>query len=53
MHQLGAAETKLLYTLHWIFLSAADECSDAEVEKRGEKKQKQRYIFSVPTISVS
>jgi hypothetical protein len=23
---LGSAETKLLYTLHWILLDAADEC---------------------------
>ena len=24
---LGTAETKLLYTLHWVILDAADECS--------------------------
>lgn len=53
MHQLGAAETKLLYTLHWIFLSAADECSDSDIEDRADKKHKQPYLFSIPTISVS
>ncbi|KAF8566486.1 hypothetical protein P879_03695 [Paragonimus westermani] len=30
--QFSQAETKLLYTLHWILLDAASECEDAELE---------------------
>ena len=30
---LGSAETKLLYTLHWVLLDAMDECSLEEKEK--------------------
>lgn len=51
MHQLGAAEVKLLYTLQWIFLQAADECDD-EYEPESTNKQKQQYLFSVPTLTV-
>lgn len=51
MHQLGAAEVKLLYTLQWIFLHAADECDD-ENECETTNKQKQQYLFSVPTLTV-
>lgn len=52
MHQLAAAEVKLLYTLQWIFLLAADECDDAETDPKHDKKQKKTYLFSVPTITV-
>lgn len=51
MHQLGAAEVKLLYTLQWLFLQAADECDD-ENEIETKTKQKQQYLFSVPTLTV-
>lgn len=51
MHQLGAAEVKLLYTLQWIFLQAADECDD-ECDIESTQKQKQQYLFSVPTLTV-
>lgn len=52
MQNLGAAETKLLYTLHWILLFAAEECADGE---DGVKKDLNTYdyLFSLPTISVS
>lgn len=53
MHQLGAAETKLLYTLHWIFLSAADECIDADQDRKALKLQRKHFIFSIPTITVN
>ena len=51
MQNLGAAETKLLYTLHWIFLFAAEECADNEEGKK--EMNPYDYLFSIPTISVS
>lgn len=52
LQNLGAAETKLLYTLHWILLFAAEECADAEDGSR-EVMRPDEYLFSIPTISVS
>lgn len=52
MQALGAAETKLLYTLHWILLFAAEECADGEDGKK-ELMNPYDYLFSIPTISVS
>lgn len=49
---LGAAETKLLYTLHWIVLDAAEECADADHEKGMGKEAHFPYHFSIPTIQV-
>ncbi|CAL4094797.1 unnamed protein product, partial [Meganyctiphanes norvegica] len=49
---LGAAETKLLYTLHWIVLDAAEECADADAEKGLPKTCQFYYLFSVQTIQV-
>ncbi|XP_042889771.1 protein unc-80 homolog isoform X4 [Penaeus japonicus] len=49
---LGAAETKLLYTLHWIVLDAAEECADADHEKGINKGASFSYNFSVTTIQV-
>nr|XP_027221615.1 protein unc-80 homolog [Penaeus vannamei] len=49
---LGAAETKLLYTLHWIVLDAAEECADADHEKGLNKGSTLTYNFSVTTIQV-
>jgi hypothetical protein len=51
LQNLGAAETKLLYTLHWILLFAADECADNEDGKKDLNPYD--YLFSIPTISVS
>ena len=33
IYNLGSAETKLLYTLHWILLDAMDECCLEEQER--------------------
>lgn len=40
--QFSPAETKLLYTLHWILLDAASECEDAEIEG-SQGKSKSRF----------
>jgi protein unc-80 len=52
LQNLGAAETKLLYTLHWILLFAADECNDNEDGSKKELMNPYDYLFSIPTISV-
>ncbi|XP_071534011.1 protein unc-80 homolog isoform X8 [Panulirus ornatus] len=49
---LGAAETKLLYTLHWIVLDAAEECADSDHEKGFTKGASLPYYFSIATIQV-
>ncbi|KAK4883609.1 hypothetical protein RN001_006928 [Aquatica leii] len=49
---LGAVETKLLYTLHWIILDAAEECADADFEKGNYQSSSFYYLFSIPTISL-
>lgn len=49
---LGAVETKLLYTMHWIILDAAEECADADYEMGIYHSTAFYYLFSVPTISV-
>jgi hypothetical protein len=53
LQNLGAAETKLLYTLHWIILDAAEECADADYEKGIYHASPFYYLFSIPAISVS
>lgn len=51
---LGAAETKLLYTLHWIILDAAEECVDSDHERvAGREGGGVTYHFSVATIQVT
>lgn len=55
LQSLGQAETKLLYTLHWIMLFASDECAEENPEEGAKKatgKCHQNYLFSVPAISV-
>ncbi|KAF5401893.1 hypothetical protein PHET_04962 [Paragonimus heterotremus] len=42
--QFTQAETKLLYTLHWILLDAASECEDAELEG---------ITHRIPTLDIS
>ena len=49
--KLGAAETKLLYTLHWIILDAAEECADAEFEQ-GIHRPFDFYLLNITTIEV-
>lgn len=51
LQQLGTAETKLLYTLHWILLFASEECADEEMDVK-KINEKHPYLFSIPTISV-
>ena len=48
---LGSAETKLLYTLHWILLDAMDECCLEDAEKG--KKTDQDFNFPISSITVS
>lgn len=52
LQSLGALETKLLYTLHWILLDAAEECADTEYEKDLYHFSHFHYLFSIPTITV-
>ncbi|KAH7962698.1 hypothetical protein HPB52_017554 [Rhipicephalus sanguineus] len=52
LEKLGAAETKLLYTLHWILLDAAEECTDAEHSQTGQLPDKSQYIFPITVIQV-
>ncbi|KAM7300742.1 protein unc-80 homolog [Ixodes scapularis] len=49
LEKLGSAETKLLYTLHWILLDAAEECSDAE---HAGGPDPARYVFPISVIQV-
>lgn len=53
MQTLGAVETKLLYTLHWIILDAAEECAGPDYEKGIIHTSPFYYLFSIPTITVS
>lgn len=54
LEKLGAAETKLLYTLHWILLDAAEECTDAEhCRGQGPRPDRAHYIFPITVIQVS
>lgn len=53
MQSLGNVETKLLYTLHWILLDAADECTEADYEGGVFYSNPFHYLFSVPAMTVS
>ncbi|XP_049834730.1 protein unc-80 homolog isoform X4 [Schistocerca gregaria] len=52
LQNLGQAETKLLYTLHWIILDAAEECADADYEKGVYHSSPFYYLFSIPCITL-
>ncbi|XP_071051603.1 protein unc-80 homolog isoform X3 [Onthophagus taurus] len=52
MQALGAVETKLLYTLHWIILDAAEECAEEDFEKGIYHSSPFYYLFSIPTITL-
>ncbi|KAJ9574018.1 hypothetical protein L9F63_008615, partial [Diploptera punctata] len=52
LQNLGAAETKLLYTLHWIILDSAEECADADFENGIYHSSPFYYLFSIPAISL-
>ncbi|KAG5895326.1 hypothetical protein JTB14_000598 [Gonioctena quinquepunctata] len=49
---LGAVETKLLYTLHWIILDAMDECADEDFERGVYHSSPFYYLFSIPTLTL-
>lgn len=49
--KLNAADTKLLYTLHWIILDSSEECIDAELEQNIIKSP-EHYLLPVTTIEV-
>lgn len=51
LQQLGQAETKLLYTLHWILLFASAECADEEADLK-KLNEARSHLFSIPTISL-
>lgn len=53
LQTLGAVETKLLYTLHWIILDAAEECMGPDFEKGIYHSSPFYYLFSIPTITVN
>lgn len=53
--KFDAIETKLLYTLHWMFLDAASECRDAELEKAkvGDRERSSSYyMHDLPCIQL-
>lgn len=50
---LGAAETKLLYTLHWILIDSAEECADADFEKELIAVSPFHYLFPISTVTVN
>ncbi|XP_015837449.1 protein unc-80 homolog isoform X10 [Tribolium castaneum] len=52
IQSLGAVETKLMYTLHWIILDAAEECADSDYEKGIFHSSPFYYLFSIPTITL-
>lgn len=49
---LGSAETKLLYTLHWILLDAADECALAMGNEGKLDSTPFAYLFPITSITV-
>ncbi|KAJ3665619.1 hypothetical protein Zmor_001108 [Zophobas morio] len=52
IQSLGAVETKLMYTLHWILLDAAEECADNDFEKGLFHSSPFFYLFSIPTMTL-
>ncbi|KAK6643812.1 hypothetical protein RUM43_000075 [Polyplax serrata] len=52
LQNLGATESKMLYTLHWILLVAAEECADADRENGIFQTSPFYYLFSVPAITL-
>jgi hypothetical protein len=49
---LGAAETKLLYTLHWVLLDSAEECADMDFERGIRPTSPFHYVFPISAITV-
>jgi hypothetical protein len=49
---LGAAETKLLYTMHWILMNCAEECADADFESRVKHTSSFHFLFPISVVTV-
>jgi len=49
---VGTAASKLLYTLHWTLLDAAEECADADREAGIAPREPFPYIFPLTCIQV-
>ncbi|BES88441.1 unc-80 homolog (Hypothetical protein) [Nesidiocoris tenuis] len=52
LQNLGAAESKLLYILHWIILDAAEECAEADYEKGIYQTNPFFYLFPISSITL-
>ena len=52
LQNVGTAASKLLYTLHWTLLDAAEECSDADREAGIVPREPFPYIFPLTCIQV-
>ncbi|GAB6032279.1 hypothetical protein CHUAL_010920 [Chamberlinius hualienensis] len=49
--KLGSGEMKLLYTIHWILLDAAEECAEAS-HNHGHANKPFHYFFPVTVIEI-
>ncbi|XP_014671826.1 PREDICTED: protein unc-80 homolog [Priapulus caudatus] len=49
--RFGVCETKLLYTLHWIMLDAAEECEDVDAQAHRSNRPKE-FLFSITSIQL-
>ena len=52
LQNVGTAASKLLYTLHWTLLDAAEECADADREMGLVHAVPYPYIFHLTCIQV-
>lgn len=52
LQNVGTAASKLLYTLHWTLLDAAEECADADREAGVAPREPFPYIFPLTCIQV-
>ncbi|XP_024080721.1 protein unc-80 homolog [Cimex lectularius] len=52
LQNLGAAESKLLYILHWIILDAAEECAEADFENGFYQSSPFYYQFPISSITL-
>ncbi|XP_046453317.1 protein unc-80 homolog isoform X4 [Daphnia pulex] len=50
LQNVGTAASKLLYTLHWTLLDAAEECADADREAGIAPREPFPYIFPLTCI---
>lgn len=48
--RFGVCETKLLYTLQWVMLDAAEECEDVDREVHSSKAKD--FLFSITSIQL-